>query len=100
VAVNYLGDGLALAREVVGEIEARGGRAFPIPANVANTKQLRSMFDATLETYQRLDIVVNNAAWAFNKAIAEVTEEEFDRIFAVNCEGDVPWLPGSRSSDC
>ena len=40
---------------------------------------------ATLKAFGRLDIVVNNAGWTHrNKPILEVTEEEFDRIYAIN----------------
>jgi 3-oxoacyl-[acyl-carrier protein] reductase len=87
VAVNYIADGLARASEVVAEIETHGGRAFPVAADVAETQQIRAMFDATVERYGRIDIVVNNAAWAFTKPIVEVTEPEFDRIFAINVKG-------------
>ena len=87
VAVNYVADGLPRANEVATEIEARGGRAFAVAADVADPAQLRAMFDATVERYGRIDIVVNNAAWAFTKSIVDVTEAEFDRIFAINVKG-------------
>jgi 3-oxoacyl-[acyl-carrier protein] reductase len=87
VAVNYVADGLLRANEVAAEIEARGGRAFAVAADVADPQQLRAMFDAAVERYGRIDIVVNNAAWAFTKSIVDVTEAEFDRIFAINVKG-------------
>jgi 3-oxoacyl-[acyl-carrier protein] reductase len=73
--------------KVVAEIEARGGRAFAVVADVSQLQQIRVMFDATVERYGRIDIVVNNAAWAFAKPIAEVTEAEFDQIFAISVKG-------------
>lgn len=87
VAVNYIADMHSQANEVVAEIEARGGHAFAVCADVADTQQLRFMFDASLGRYQRLDIVVNNAAWSITKPIVDVSEAEFDRIFAVNVKG-------------
>ena len=45
------------------------------------------LFDETFRHFGRLDILVNNAGIMFNKPLAEVTEEEFDRIFAVNVKG-------------
>jgi 3-oxoacyl-[acyl-carrier protein] reductase len=87
VAVNYVGDSRAQANEVAREIEARGGKALPILADVSDVRQIRAMFDATIGRYGRVDIVVNNAAWAFTKPIVDVTEQEFDRVFAINVKG-------------
>jgi len=86
VAVNYLDDG-APADAVVAEIQRSGGQGFPVQADVGVPRQIRSMFDAAIEQYGHLDIVVSNAAWAINKPIADVTEDEFDRIFAINVKG-------------
>jgi 3-oxoacyl-[acyl-carrier protein] reductase len=88
VAVNHRDTGsLSEAREVVEAIEAAGGRAFAACADVADTAQVRGLFDATLERFGRLDVVVNNAAYAALAPIAETSEETFDRIFAVNVKG-------------
>ena len=48
---------------------------------------IQRLFDAAFEHFGRLDILVNNAGVMFNKPVADVTEEEFDRIFAVNVKG-------------
>lgn len=84
VTVNYLHGGDAAASEVVREVERRGGRGFAYQADVGSAAQVRAMFEATLATFGRVDVVVNNAALAMTKPIVEVTEQEFDRIFAVN----------------
>src|SRR5207244_10610346 len=44
-------------------------------------------FDACLEKFGRLDILVNNAGVMFTRPVAEVGEDEFDRLFAVNVKG-------------
>jgi 3-oxoacyl-[acyl-carrier protein] reductase len=86
VAVNYL-DEARPADAVASEIERLGGRAFAVKADVALSSEVRAMFGATVDRFGRLDILVNNAAWSFTKPIAEVREDEFDRIFAVNVKG-------------
>jgi len=86
VTVNYLDD-RAPADSIVAEIQRSGGRAFPVQADVGVPAQIRAMFDATIERYGHVDIVVNNAAWAINKPIADVSEDEFDRIVAINFKG-------------
>ena len=45
------------------------------------------LFDEAIGHFGRLDILVNNAGIILYKPLAEVTEEEFDRLFAVNVKG-------------
>ena len=86
VVVNYSGN-LEAARETVAAVEAAGGRAVPVQADVGQVAEVERLFDETIRHLGRLDILVNNAGVLFNKPLAEVTEEEFDRIFAVNVKG-------------
>ncbi len=86
VVVNYSGN-LEAARETVAAVEAAGGRAVPVQADVGQAAEVERLFDETIRQLGRLDILVNNAGIMFNKPLAEVTEEEFDRIFAVNVKG-------------
>jgi 3-oxoacyl-[acyl-carrier protein] reductase len=86
VVVNYAGNADA-ARQVVGEIESSGGRAVAVQADVGKMVDVVRLFDATFEHFGRLGILVNNAGIMFNKPLADVTEEEFDRIFTVNVKG-------------
>ena len=86
VVVNYSGN-LEAARATVAAVEAAGGRAVPVQADVGQAAEVERLFDETIRHLGRLDILVNNAGVMFNKPLAEVTEEEFDRIFAVNVKG-------------
>jgi 3-oxoacyl-[acyl-carrier protein] reductase len=62
-----------------------GGNAFALRCDVANGDDVRRAVEAVMETFGRLDIVVNNAGTSHrNKPLLDVTEEEFDRVFAVN----------------
>ena len=54
---------------------------------MSQVAEVERLFDATIRQFGRLDILVNNAGIMFNKPLADVTEEEFDRIFAVNVKG-------------
>lgn len=63
--------------------ESIGG--LSVMADVSDGDQIRSMIDRTVDTFGGLDILVNNAGYTHrNKPMADVTDEEFDRIFAVN----------------
>ncbi len=86
VIVNYSGNHES-ARETVSAIEAESGRAVAVQGDVGKVGDIRRLFDATFEHFGSLNILVNNAGVMFNKAVADVTEEEFDHIFAVNVRG-------------
>ena len=62
-----------------------GGNAFALRCDVADGNDVKRAVEAVMETFGRLDIVVNNAGTTHrNKPLMDVTEEEFDRVFAVN----------------
>ena len=65
--------------------KAIGRRAFAVTCDVGKAKSVDKAVEKILAKVGRLDIVVNNAGTTHrNKPMTEVTEEEFDRIFAVN----------------
>jgi 3-oxoacyl-[acyl-carrier protein] reductase len=86
VAINYASRADE-ARKLADEIEAAGGRALAIQADVGRVPDVNRLFDETLAHFGKLDILVNNAGIMFNKPVSTVTEAEFDRIFAVNVKG-------------
>lgn len=86
VVVNYA-RGADQAKDVVSAIEAAGGKALAVQADVRKTAEIRDLFDRTQETYSQIDILVNNAGVILYKPLAEVTEAEFDNLFAINVKG-------------
>ena len=86
VVVNYSGS-VKQAEETVAEIEKAGGKAVAVRADVSRVADVKRLFDAAIERFGRLDILVNNAGVMFTRPVAEVGEEEFDRLFAVNVKG-------------
>lgn len=97
IAVRLAKDGAAIivnysanapqAQETVGLITQSGGKAFAVQADVGKVADVNRLFDACFEKFGKLDILVNNAGMMFTKPLMEVSEEEFDRIFAVNVKG-------------
>ena len=68
------------ARRVAAEI---GGIA--LGGDVARGADVAAMVEGTVSAFGGLDIVVNNAGWTYrNQPSLDVTEEEFDKVFAVN----------------
>ncbi|MFT0773009.1 SDR family oxidoreductase [Psychrobacter aquimaris] len=84
--INYANDDVA-ANDIVSQIKSAGGEAIAVQADVSNTKQVEAMFDATISAFGKPDILVNSAGIMINKPIAETTDEDFDRIFAINVKG-------------
>lgn len=77
-------DGDAAAKIAAG-IAQNGGKAIAVTADVTARADVTAMVATATDTYGGLHILVNNAGYSHvNKPMTEVTEEEFDRVFAVN----------------
>jgi 3-oxoacyl-[acyl-carrier protein] reductase len=83
VVVNYNSD-VDAARQVVTTIEAAGGKATAVQADVSDPKQLRAVFDATDQHYGGLDVFVHNAPGFAGGPLAAASDEEYQRTFDVN----------------
>lgn len=86
VVVNYA-KSADKAKQVVAGIEAKGGKAVAIQADVSKVADVRRLVKDAVKQFGRLDILVNNAGDFLAKPLAETTEEEFDRLFALNAKG-------------
>ncbi|EUJ42590.1 SDR family oxidoreductase [Listeria riparia] len=76
------------AQKTVDEIKANNGEALAVVANVMKEEDVQAMIDKAVETYGTLDILVNNAGIMDNFVPAgEVTDELWDRVFAINTTG-------------
>ena len=70
---------------VVTDIEQAGGRASFFAADVTKSSDVKALVDESVKRFGRLDVMVNNAGWTHrNRPALEVSEEEFDKCFAVN----------------
>lgn len=70
---------------VVEEIRAAGGAAEFCHTDVSRNAQIKAAVECATGTFGGLDIMVNNAGWAYsNRSSLEVNEDEFDKLFAVN----------------
>ena len=86
IVVNYT-KSAGEADKVVAGIKQRGGSAIAVQADVSKVEDIRRLFQETKKAFGRLDILVNNAGIFWAKPIIETTEEEYDRMFAVNAKG-------------
>jgi 3-oxoacyl-[acyl-carrier protein] reductase len=86
VVVNYARDAAAAAASVE-DIVAAGGQAIAVQADIARRDDIRRLFAAAVRQFGRLDIFVANAGHAVFKPLADITEDDFDRTYAVNARG-------------
>ncbi|WP_186027285.1 SDR family oxidoreductase [Burkholderia gladioli] len=83
VVVNDLNG--AAAERVASEIAVAGGKAIAVPGDVSRGEDWRALLAATLEDFRQVHILVNNAGTTHrNKPVLEVSEAEYDRVYAVN----------------
>ena len=75
-------------QETAGMIEELGGRALAIGCDVTRAEDVNAASDTTIETFGRLDGAFNNAGVEqATAATADITEEEWDRVVAINLRG-------------
>jgi 3-oxoacyl-[acyl-carrier protein] reductase len=83
VVVNDIGDA-APVEAVVKEIKAMGGQALPVLADVSSAAEVERLVAEATSAYGRIDILVNNAGIARDQLLLRMTEEEWDRVLAVD----------------
>ena len=73
------------AQAMLSDLKKSGIRAIAIQADSANaTVSAKNVVEQVVASFGRIDIIVNNAGSGDDHSLADVTEEEFDRIFHVN----------------
>jgi glucose 1-dehydrogenase len=75
------------ADRVVAEIEASGGKAISLSADVSNEEQVKSMFATLIATYGTIDILVANAGLQRDAALVDMTLAEWQFVLNVNLTG-------------
>lgn len=88
VVVNYAGNA-AEADKVVSAIQAGGGHAIAIQADVASSAEVRRLFEQTVAQLGRVDVLVNNAGIMPPQLplLSATDDDTFDRLVAVNLKG-------------
>ncbi|MBC8741742.1 glucose 1-dehydrogenase [Paraburkholderia sp. UCT31] len=86
VVVNYASS-RAGADKVVADITAAGGKAVAVGGDVSKAADANGIIDTAIETYGRLDVLVNNSGVYEFAALEEITEAHFHKHFDVNVLG-------------
>jgi glucose 1-dehydrogenase len=78
------------AKEIVDQVEASGGRATSVHADVSSPEDVKNLIRKAVEEFGRLDVMVNNAGTEEKMPFLETPLEVWNRIIAVNLTG--AWL--------
>lgn len=89
VVVNF-NSSPAAADEAVGLIQAAGGRAIAVQANVADAAAVEDLFKKSIEAFGKVDILVNNAGTTRDNLIIRMKPEDFDAVIDTNLKS--AWL--------
>ncbi len=72
--------------KVVSEVKENGGEAVPVVTDLMVSEQINALVEATMKSYDRIDILINNAARSFLRPLMDLREDGWDKIFDVNCK--------------
>lgn len=75
------------AQEVLKEIEAAGGRALIVQADLAKISDIRKLISSAIDHFGQVDILVNNAGLETHAPFWQVSEEDYDKVLDVNLKG-------------
>lgn len=86
VIVNYCGSEQK-AKEVVEQINEKGGKAIAFQCNVSDYRETENMISEILALYGKVDILVNNAGITRDNLLIKMSEEDFDTVIETNLKG-------------
>ena len=83
IAINYIQD----ETSVKNEIEGLGRKCILIQGDVSSMIDMENVIKETMNTYGRIDVLVNNAGITRDALVLRMTEEDFDSVINVNMKG-------------
>ncbi len=78
---------LEAARQTVSQIEAQGGRAQAVQADVRNASDAEKVTQEAIKVFGSLDILVNNAGIFPSSPVLDMSEEQWDQVLDINLKG-------------
>lgn len=86
VVVNYT-NSKKEATKVIEAIKKIGTTAIAVKADVSQKEEVKTLFNTTIKTFGKVDVLVNNAGVMNSKKLKDYTESDFDKHFNVNVKG-------------
>ncbi|MBN1847285.1 MAG: 3-oxoacyl-ACP reductase FabG [Deltaproteobacteria bacterium] len=86
VVVNYSSSEKS-ALEVVKTIQNSGSQAIAVKADVAQKEDVKSLVQAAIDTFHRIDIIVNNAGFTRPAMMLKMEEDQWDQVVDIHLKG-------------
>ena len=86
VALNFSSN-VSKAEEVKSQIEAAGGEAMLVQGDVAKFEVVAELIKKVVDSWGRLDILINNAGITRDNLLIKMSEDDFDRVISTNLKG-------------
>lgn len=86
VAINFAGN-VAKAEEVKAEIENLGSEAILVQGSVADFDKVNEIVKTVVDTWSKIDILINNAGITRDNLLLKMSEKDFDEVIATNLKG-------------
>ncbi len=84
IVAKFLAEG---AKVMIADLNVEGAETEAVRCDVSRDADVQTLIETTQNTFGRVDILVNNAGTThLPTAMEEVTEDDFDKVFAVNCK--------------
>src|SRR5213079_2669865 len=83
IVIDYVADEQA-TEDLEKQVAALGDQAIGVEADVSKLADLERLIAAAVETFGRLDIMVNNAGIETRSSVLDTTEAQFDKVMAIN----------------
>lgn len=74
------------ADDTTAKVREAGSKALVEQADLTKTAEIRRLFDQTMNEFNQLDILINTAGAVLKKPFVDITEDEYDRMFAINAK--------------
>lgn len=83
IVIDYVTDA-AETTDLVTRVEALGGKAVGVKADVSKVADFRTLVDKAVSEFGHLDVLVNNAGIETRTSLLDTTEEQYDRVMDIN----------------
>ena len=98
IVIDYVSDPDA-AEALEQQVRALGDQVVAVNADVSKIAELEKLIGAAVSNFGRLDIMVNNAGIETRTSVLDTTEDQYERVLAINFEERVLRHPARRQAD-
>ena len=72
--------------QAANEVKEKGSDARPVATDLMKSESIDALVNTAMDSYGRVDILINNAARSFMRPLMDLREDGWDKIFDVNCK--------------